>query len=158
MSLWNKKAMVFVAKILLQKKIEFDIAETWTIFLKEHFWKKLRASIGNVYLIFFSKGDCSVKSVQVQYQMHVHTRTVHVVVEQLFTKKSKINIFGKKIFHSAVCHSLIRGVIIQSCSTGAKNFTNYVLFCHPQFSGVIQNIENHCAILTHVQGRNLLMG
>ena len=42
-------------------------------------------------------------------------------------------------------HSLIRGVLIQSYSAGAKNFTNYV-FCHPQFSGVIQNIENHCAI------------
>ena len=39
------------------------------------------------------------------------------------------------------------GFVIQSCSTGAKNFTNYV-FCHPQFSGVIQNIENRCAILT----------
>ena len=44
-------------------------------------------------------------------------------------------------------HSLIRGVLIQSCSAGAKNFTNYV-FCHPQFSGVIQNIENYRAILT----------
>ena len=50
---------------------------------------------------------------------------------------------------SNVSHSLIRGVLIQSCSVGAKNFTNYV-FCHPQFSGVIQNIENHCAILTPV--------
>ena len=27
-------------------------------------------------------------------------------------------------------HSLIRGVLIQSCSAGAKNFTNDV-FCHP---------------------------
>ena len=44
-------------------------------------------------------------------------------------------------------HSLIKGVLMQSCSTGAKNFTNYV-FCHVQFSGVIQNIENRCAILT----------
>ena len=42
-------------------------------------------------------------------------------------------------------HSLIREVLIQSCSAGAKNFTNYV-FCHPQFIGVIQNIENHGAI------------
>ena len=42
-------------------------------------------------------------------------------------------------------HSLIRGVLIQSCSAGAKKFTNYV-FCHPQFSGVIQNIEKCCAI------------
>ena len=40
-------------------------------------------------------------------------------------------------------HSLIRGVLIQSCSARAKKFTNYV-FCHPQFSGVIQHIENHC--------------
>ena len=45
-----------------------------------------------------------------------------------------------------IYHSLIRGVLIHSCSAGAKNFTNYV-FCHPQFSGVIQNIENRCAIL-----------
>ena len=42
-------------------------------------------------------------------------------------------------------HILIRGVLIQSFPAGAKNFTNYV-FCHVQFSGVIQNIENHCAI------------
>ena len=46
-------------------------------------------------------------------------------------------------------HSWIRGVLIQSCSAGAKNFTNYV-FCHPQFSGVIQNNENCCAILTPI--------
>ena len=43
-------------------------------------------------------------------------------------------------------HSLIRAVLIQSCSAGAKNFTSNYLFCHPQFSGVIQNIENCCAI------------
>ena len=38
----------------------------------------------------------------------------------------------------------MRVVLIQSCSAGAKKFSNYV-FCHPQFSGVIQNIENRCA-------------
>ena len=46
-------------------------------------------------------------------------------------------------------HSLIRWFLIQSCSAGAKKFTNY-LFCYPQFSSVIQNIENRCAILTPV--------
>ena len=46
-------------------------------------------------------------------------------------------------------HSLIRVVLIQSCSAGAENLTNYV-FCHVQFNGVIQNIENRCAILTPV--------
>ena len=50
---------------------------------------------------------------------------------------------GEKI----AIHSLIRGIFIQSCSAGAKNFTNYV-FCHHRFSGVIQNMENRCAILT----------
>ena len=44
-------------------------------------------------------------------------------------------------------HRLIRGVLIKSFPAGAKNFTNYV-FCHPQFSGVSQIIENRCAILT----------
>ena len=47
------------------------------------------------------------------------------------------------VFHSiysrAYKHSLIRGVLIQSCSAGTKKFTNYV------FCGVIQNIENCCA-------------
>ena len=44
-------------------------------------------------------------------------------------------------------HSLIRGVLIQCCSAGVRNFTNYV-FCHVQFSGVIQNIAHHRAIKT----------
>ena len=44
-------------------------------------------------------------------------------------------------------HSLIRGVLIQSCSARAKNFTKCV-FYHVQFSGVIQNIAYHRAIIT----------
>ena len=55
--------------------------------------------------------------------------------------------FSKIQYH--LMHSMIRGVLIQSCSAGAKHFTNYV-FCHPQFSGVIQNIENCSAILTPI--------
>ena len=39
-------------------------------------------------------------------------------------------------------HSLILGVLIQSRSAGAKNFTKCV-FYHVQFSGVIQNIAYH---------------
>ena len=42
-------------------------------------------------------------------------------------------------------HSLIRGVLIQSCSAEAKNFTNYV-FCHVQFNSPGQNSKNHCGI------------
>ena len=44
-------------------------------------------------------------------------------------------------------HSLIRGVLIQSCSAGAKNFPKSV-FYRVQFSGVIQNIAYHRAIFT----------
>ena len=36
-------------------------------------------------------------------------------------------------------HSLIRGILTQSCSARAKNFTKCV-FYHVQFSGLIQNI------------------
>ena len=46
-----------------------------------------------------------------------------------------------------VRYYLVIGVLIKSSPTRAKNFTNYV-FCHPQFSGDIQNFENRCAILT----------
>ena len=53
------------------------------------------------------------------------------------------------IFSRSTGPNLIKEVLIQSRSTGAKIFTKYV-FCHPQFSGVVQNIENHCAILTPV--------
>ena len=63
------------------------------------------------------------------------------------TRKKFVTCF---MFHCKLAlHSLIRGVLIQSWPTGAKNFINY-LFCHPQFSGVIQNIENRCAILTPI--------
>ena len=44
-------------------------------------------------------------------------------------------------------HSLIRGILTQSCSAGAKNFTKCV-FYHAQFSDVIQNIAYHRAIFT----------
>ena len=44
-------------------------------------------------------------------------------------------------------HSLIRGILTQSCSAGVKNFTKCV-FYHVQFSGVIQNIAYHRAIFT----------
>ena len=43
------------------------------------------------------------------------------------------------------CHRLIRGVLIQSCSAGARNFTKHVFF-HVQFSGLVQNSQNYCAI------------
>ena len=42
-------------------------------------------------------------------------------------------------------HSLFRGVLIQSCSAGAKNFTKYAFF-HVQFNGLVKNSQNHCAI------------
>ena len=49
-------------------------------------------------------------------------------------KGRQLSILGKDV------HSLIRGVLIQRSSAGAKKITNYV-FCHPQFSSVIQNFE-----------------
>ena len=42
---------------------------------------------------------------------------------------------------------MISGILTQSCSARAKNFTKCV-FYHVQFSGVIQNIAYHRAIFT----------
>ena len=69
------------------------------------------------------------------------------VVKDRAPEKKKIHYFSYLFFREIEnysAHSLIRGVLIQSCSA-EDNFTNYV-FCHPQFSGVIQNIENFCAM------------
>ena len=44
--------------------------------------------------------------------------------------------YGPTIVLDIVEHSLIRGVLMQSCSAGAKNFTNY-LFCHNCHNSVV---------------------
>ena len=62
-------------------------------------------------------------------------------VEGGSAQKTRYVNFGTNPSSIVLQHSLIRGFFIQSCSAGARNFTNYV-FCHPQFSDVIQNIEN----------------
>ena len=61
------------------------------------------------------------------------------------TTKKCLEFFRQKSMLAS--HSLIRGVLIQSCSAGAKIFTKCV-FYHVQFSGVIQNIAYHCANFT----------
>ena len=58
-------------------------------------------------------------------------------------KKLKEKNHSDKLYYS----QFDQRVLIQSCSAGAKNFTNYI-FCHVQFSAVIQNIANHRAIIT----------
>ena len=61
-------------------------------------------------------------------------------------KKHALKRLDQFIFKSYVlAHSLIRGVLIQSCPARAKNFTNYV-FCHVQFNSPGQSSKNHCAI------------
>ena len=80
-------------------------------------------------------------------QMIAMTASIYLIVAISFERYAAVHY--PLNYHQVRKHSLIRGVLIQSCSAGAKNFTNYV-FCHPQFSGVIQNIENCCAILTPV--------
>ena len=86
-------------------------------------------------------------------QLCIKKPSDQTVLKEVLTKIENLQVLKKNLQKKCnltrPAHSLIRGVLIQSCPTGAKNFTNYV-FCHPQFSGVIQNIENRCAILTPV--------
>ena len=56
-------------------------------------------------------------------------------------KADNVYVKGQK----GITHSLIRGVLIQSCSAGARNLTKYVFF-HVQFGGLVQNPQNYCAI------------
>ena len=92
-------------------------------------------------LKFFKKSSkelictATLESLQLQQYYGITLLKNATTITYIVQLANRINIY----------HSLIKGVLIQSCSAGAKNFTNYV-FCHPQFSGVIQNIENRCAI------------
>ena len=66
---------------------------------------------------------------------------VNYLVPRVCIEKEYAHVITQASLCQSSCitiHSLIRGVLIQSCPAGAKFFTNYV-FCHVQFSGVIQN-------------------
>ena len=45
--------------------------------------------------------------------------------------------------------------LIQSYSAGARNFTKYVFF-HVQFGGLVQNIQNYCAISVKLKKNNTI--
>ena len=62
----------------------------------------------------------------------------------------------KMIEQAIALHSLIRGVLIQSCSTGAKNFTKYVFF-HVQFNGLVKHSQNHCTISVKILKNDFLL-
>ena len=73
-------------------------------------------------------------------------KSVHLEACKLITDQANSNSWTTT-FSIRLRRSLIRGVLIQSCSAGVKNFTKCV-FYHVQFSGVIQNIAYHRAIKT----------
>ena len=75
-------------------------------------------------------------------RLSVREYSAIVTFQNSLKKLKKIRTLGKLAQNVCLTH---RGVLIKSCLAGAKNFTNY-LFCHVQFSGVIQNTENCCAI------------
>ena len=76
------------------------------------------------------------------YRMVLYLFNMSHVFKASFLKSSLKLVMGRLLDHS-----LIRGILTQSCSAGAKNFTKCV-FNHVQFSGVIQNIAYHRAIFT----------
>ena len=126
--LWQMKEIYFLYKFIFSEKQKlFWFFNVEILKEKNNKWKKLEIQL-SVPII--------------RWKMTI-LRATYVLMN--FDNRFLIGF----IFQKHISHSLIRGVLIQICSAGANNFTNYV-FCHPQFSGVIQNIENHCAILTPV--------
>ena len=103
-----------------------SIRPWWTHFTSSYFWQRL-ASLWNGAVIHSAQDSFS----------H-HTR---------FSKDKWYFWKTDDFLPQFNDHSWIRGVLIQSCSAGAKNFTKCV-FYHVQFSGVIQNIAYHRAIFT----------
>ena len=89
------------------------IRAVWTLALK---WAILSLKITPL---------TSSKVVPVATNHHIHTYRVtrrkpsHRYMETAEKKKST---------RILIQHSLIRGVLIQSCSTGAKNFTNAIMY------------------------------
>ena len=88
-------------------------------------------------------------------QLHSSNQTVIIqssygtIIEDIFELIAMISTYPAAD-NSERCTTvwwLIRGILTQSCSAGAKNFTKCV-FHHAQFSGVIQNIAYHRAIFT----------
>ena len=96
---------------------------------------------GCMYLYIINLSDFVAR----MFSMFYTSMSKKAAVDKLTSITGRVHLAFLKEFYMFNIHSLIRGVLLQSCSTGAKNFKNYV-FCHPQFSCVIQNIESHCAI------------
>ena len=120
--MWQDKKVIHTIYILFQK-----------YFVKFHtfLWK-------NAYARFYNT-DVLIRNFN-YYQLGRKRKII------ILTKNR--NLLQKKyLFGIVVLHSLIRGVLIQSCSAGAKHFTKCV-FYYVQFSGVIQNIAYHRAIFT----------
>ena len=110
----------------------------------------------NYFVIFVShyyltivKKTFPILYIVINSEEHSTTTTTICVCELLMWYCDRPKNLKNMIFTSRLIttHSLIRGVRIQSCSTGAKNFTKCV-FYHVQFSGVIQNIAYLRAIKT----------
>ena len=118
-----------------------------SVFSKLHFFERFFThcvAVGDFTPM--CKYKCTITSAVCFCQVSHKSNSIFLTYRVCCEKKSDIFFHIGHFLSTKIRHSLIRGVLIQSCSAGAKNFSNSV-FCHPQFSGVI---ENHCAILTPV--------
>ena len=78
-----------------------------------------------------SEKDNAIR-IQIKFHRRIYNKLLNVGLPTILTNLVSI-------FLNLNMHSLIRGVLIQSCPAGAKNFTNYV-FCHVYNSLVLSKI------------------
>ena len=128
-------------QLQLQKQLEGPNSENMK-------WKLNSSDLRKNLLSMLTKGLVKEKHPNAdfvaKYYEHKAFNEAKVLSEYKSNLLSHLEFISKKQEEE---HSLIRGVVRQSCSARAKNFTKGV-FYHVQFSGIIQNIAYHRAIKT----------
>ena len=123
-------------------KINHTYSHLWLIFINDFFGVSYTIAMYSIITLFIVKFFFSFSwySIVIGEIYYLYYLSIYLLLLLYFINTAMA--FESPQFDQ-------RGSLLQSCSTGAKTFTNNV-FCHPQFSGVIHNIENRCAILTPI--------
>ena len=81
-------------------------------------------------VILMNKFKDSIEITDVENMMKNENEDLEEVIIQQEKSKSDHDLNHQVVQEMSTVHSLIRGVLIQNCSAGAKNFTKYLSLIH----------------------------